>query len=254
MAHCSNCGGPVELGETPSKCTFCHEFNVPAPKEVMVAVPVQVVHNNVVQAVGSAPMERRCPHCKKRLVTVVAEGVSLSGCGACGGIWVDNASARSVLSNPLSVFADLAHRAAAGASGSRGKIDKPTCAECPAVLDRSRIHGIDLDVCTDHGTWFDARELETLVKLLRHETTPAEDKSSAKNPTIPCQGCGAALAPQRANITDRGLCCDSCWRTEQRELIAASDTQINATGSGAVVGGVLFAVAAVMLGASTSRS
>jgi Zn-finger nucleic acid-binding protein len=246
MAHCSNCGGPITLGSTPTTCPFCDEVVLARAHEVMVAVPVQIVNTVVRAGPVSGVVERRCPHCKKRLVTVVAEGVSLSGCGACGGIWIDNASARSVLSNPKSVFADLARRAARGATGSRGKIDKPTCAECPAVLDRTRVHGIDLDVCGDHGTWFDALELETLVKVLNHETVPQEPEA-----TIHCAGCRQPLAASRANVTDRGLCCDACWRKEQQQLIAASDASINEAGAGMAVGGALLGIAAVLLGVSS---
>lgn len=241
--HCSNCGGPIAPSERPVKCPFCDTVNAPAPKEVQVAVPVQIV--NVVQGASPELHERRCPHCKKRLVTVVADGVSLSGCGACGGIWVDNASARKVLANPESVFADLARRAAAGATGSRGKSDKPTCAECPAILDRSRVAGIDLDTCTEHGTWFDARELETLVKMLRRELEPPKAVD-----TIYCQACQQPIAANRANITDRGLVCDACWRGEQRELQAIADAKMNENSM--AVGGVFLGVAAVLLGAAKS--
>jgi Zn-finger nucleic acid-binding protein len=243
MAHCSNCGGPITIADQPVKCPFCEVTNEPAPKEVMVPVPVQVV-TNIVTGSSNAIVERRCPHCKKRLVTVVVKGVSLSGCGGCGGIWVDNASARSVLSNPESVFADLARRCAAGATGSRGKEAKPTCAECPAILDRSRVHGIDLDTCSEHGTWFDARELETLVRVLRHEVDPDETA------TVACQGCHQPIPANRANITDRGLLCDSCWRAETRELIAIADA--TNTENGMVVSGALVGIAAVMLGAAAS--
>jgi len=248
MAHCTNCGGPVTLGDGPTTCPFCDTVNAPAPREVSVAVPVQIV-NTFVQAGANAPaVERRCPHCRKRLVTVRAEDVSLSGCGACGGIWVDNASARSVLSNPLPVFADLARRASAGATGSRGKSEKPTCAECPAVLERSSVHGIELDVCPDHGTWFDGLELDTLVKLLRHEPVT---RAGAPAAVVACQGCGQAIASNRANITDAGLRCESCWRAEQAADLARFDAD-NRTRGGIAVGGVLLGVAAAMLGAGAS--
>ena len=241
MNHCSNCGGPIAPSDAPVKCPFCDTVNAPAPKEVQIAVPVQIV--NVVQTAEPGVQERRCPHCKKRLVTVVADGVSLSGCGACGGIWVDNASARKVLSNPETVFADLARRAAAGATGTRGKSNQPTCAECPAILDRSSVAGIELDTCAEHGTWFDARELETLVRILRREIAPPKAVA-----TIYCQACQQPIAADRANVTDRGLVCDSCWRGEQRELVAAADARMNENSM--AVGGVFLGVAAVLLGAA----
>lgn len=222
-------------------------MNAPSPKEVMVAVPVQIITNIVTETTDGIAI-RRCPHCKKRLVTVVAHGVSLSGCGGCGGIWVDNASARKVLSNPERIFADLARRCAAGATGAHGTDKEPTCAECPAILDHSRVCGIYLDTCADHGTWFDASELETLVKILRHE--PIEAAASAE--TIMCQRCFRPILANRANVTDHGLVCDACWRGETRELIAIADAT-NAE-NGMVVTGALMGIAAVLFGAAGASS
>ncbi len=245
MAHCENCGGPITLGEAPVKCEFCDTVNAPRPKQVVVQVPVPVSIVQQVAPAGSAPAnEKRCPHCKKRLVTVVALDVSLSGCGACGGIWVDNASARKVLAKPEAVFADLARRAAAGASGSRGKADKPTCAECPAVLDRVRVHGLELDVCSDHGTWFDAYELDGLVRAM------ANGVSADAAPTVKCQTCHRAIPQDRANVTPNGLECDGCWRQEVRAQNDAADAAAMQR-DGAVVAGVVLGVAAAMLGAMT---
>lgn len=251
MVACCHCGGPVELvAGRATPCSFCGTSNEPPPQAVVVPVPVQIVHN-VVQASDAqaeGARELRCPHCRKRLVTVVTGGVALSGCAGCGGIWVDNASARQVLAAPEAIFGELAQRAGANARDRSLRAAHPTCPACPAVLDRVGAHGLELDVCGDHGTWFDAYELARLVAALRGEAaapSPSEDR------VIRCAGCGQAMKANRAIIGDRGLVCDGCWRERQSELIAAADAQVQQNGALAV-GGVLLSVAAVMLGAAAS--
>jgi Zn-finger nucleic acid-binding protein len=243
---CQYCGAPIERStEANTTCTFCGRINDPLPKEVEVPVPVQIVQN-VVHVVGEAPAsirELRCPRCRKRLVTANVKDVALNGCVGCGGIWIENASARRVLSDPETIFADMATRAGENAQARATQAEERTCPECPAILDKVRVHGIDLDVCNEHGTWFDAYELAQLVRVLRGEKAAA-----TPGRTITCASCRKAIAADRANVTDRGLCCDACWRGEQREEIARFDNGIQNQNAGVAVGGVLLGIAAAMLG------
>ena len=78
MSQCDHCGAPLERDfERQATCAFCDRVNAPLQREVEVAVPVQVVQK-VVQVVGAAAngpeaVELRCPHCRKRLVSVLAK-------------------------------------------------------------------------------------------------------------------------------------------------------------------------------------
>jgi Zn-finger nucleic acid-binding protein len=253
MADCRNCGAPIGAIESqPVLCRFCDTPNDPPPKQVPVPVPVQVVHN-VVQVMGDSgqAFERRCPHCRKRLVTVRASNVELSGCGACGGVWIDNDSARRVLEAPDAVFAELAHRAGENATKRQRANDDPVCAACPALLDHVTTHGIALDVCSEHGTWFDAYELTQLVRTLRGEATSRTGFPA--NRTVKCQICGGVLQSDRANLTDEGLACENCWRNRQAAVFAAANAETQRDGAIAF-GGALLGVAGVMLGAAVSSS
>ena len=215
---------------------------------------MQIVHNvvNVADSADSPVTERRCPHCKRRLVSVRTEDVELSGCGRCGGIWIDNDSSRRVLERPQQIFAELAERAAINAKARGSRDARPTCAQCPTVLDRVRTHGIEIDVCSDHGTWFDAYELRVLVQALT-SGTPAKPASLGDAVPIHCASCRQPLSSDRANITEIGLTCEGCWRRAHSAAIAASEQAQQSQGI-AVVGGVLLGVAAVMLGASSRSS
>jgi len=254
MSTCEHCGAPLDRSfEKGTKCDFCGRMNAPLQREV--AVPVQVVHN-VVQVVGpvgqDAARELRCPHCRKRLVQVVADAVELNGCGGCGGIWIDNDSARLVLSKPLEVFSDLARRAGENARNRGVREAHPSCPECTAVLDRAVSRGIELDVCPDHGTWFDAFELVCLVDALNGRPSKKEFHPGDTR-RIVCATCKAKITADRANITQDGLLCESCWRSLQATALAASEREQRASGAIAV-GGALLGVAAVMLGAAAAGS
>ena len=244
---CQYCGAPIERStSSPSTCPFCNRVNDPLPTRVEVPVPIEVVQNIVqVTSPASAPHELRCPQCRKRLFTATVKDVELSACSGCGGIWVGNASARRVLSQPEEIFVEMATRAGNNATARATRAEDRICPECPAVLDKTRTHGVELDLCQEHGTWFDAYELATLVRILRGEQT-----ATAPAKTIRCARCHQTIAADHANVTDVGLQCDACWRNEQRAEIAAFDQKIQQEGGAFAVAGVMVGLAAAMLGSS----
>jgi Zn-finger nucleic acid-binding protein len=251
---CQFCGAPtLRSTTTTTTCSFCNRVNDPLQTRVEVPVPVQVVQNIVqVAKVDDAPHELRCPRCRKRLFTATVKDVELNACGGCGGIWIGNASARRVLADPEPIFAEMATRAGNNAQAKATQADERICPACPAVLDKSRVHGIELDVCPEHGTWFDAYELAMLVRVLGGKHSLKDLIAGAPAKMIQCARCHQPLASDRANITDLGLQCDACWRKEQSSEIAAFDQKIKSDGAFAVAGAVV-GLAAVMLGAASSK-
>ncbi len=248
MSQCAYCGAPITLSpDAPTICRYCERANDPPPREVEVPVPVQVVRN-VVQVQGTqsgAPAVLRCPHCHKKLVGVVTKGVELDGCSGCGGIWVNNASARSVLANPEAIFAELAKRAGDNARNRSVRAKNPGCPVCTAVLDHVKTHGIAIDVCTEHGSWFDAFELSQLLHVLTHGAVGDAPPPEVRQ--VRCSGCHHLITEDRANIGPNGILCELCWRQQQAKEIAASEEAQKERGAVAV-GGALLGIAAVMLG------
>lgn len=226
---CHHCGAPLPLAASyPVECRFCDAVNAEPPREVHVPVPVQIVHNvlHVEPRAQAASAELRCPHCKKLLVTVKVGELALSGCGRCGGIWVDNASARSLVASPQRVVIELAERASAhAAKNGKPRSSTPTCPCCPAVLDKRRAHGVELDLCDQHGTWFDSYELQTVLRKLLGEPSPERARVQVVAGDVPCVECSAHIEAQRANVGPNGPTCDACWRAQQSELIARSESE-----------------------------
>ncbi len=206
---------------------------------------MQVVQQ-VIQVMGRASAaeigDLRCPLCEQRLVTATVLDVSLSGCGGCGGIWIDNQSAQKIVASPDAVFADLAMRAARHAKhslfpGGRAP-GRRKCPTCEVTLDKITSHQVELDVCSQHGTWFDAGELKRLVQSLTGEPRTAGPPSTGDR--VPCVQCRTQVVLGRANLSEYGPKCDACWRAQQDAAIRISD-QTRSQSAGAMVGAVLLA-------------
>lgn len=223
MIKCQNCGAPQGAGsEGAFVCKFCNIQNAAPPDEIQIAVPVQVVHQTVqvVGAPGASVRELRCPHCNKRLVTANVADVALNGCADCGGIWIDNVSARQLFVSPQRVFMELATRAGTNARKKHPMREiRPLCPTCQDPLEQRQFHRISLDVCNEHGTWFDAFELAHVVERLQKPASAAEEKKPAK---VSCVKCTMPMESAEANISDQGAMCDACWRMRQQQLLDES--------------------------------
>jgi Zn-finger nucleic acid-binding protein len=132
------------------KCAFCGESSV--------------IANVTAEAQRS---ELACPRCGERLFSGAAHEISMLGCGLCGGIWLDNEAAQRVMAKFDEAIVDLAGRAAAHAQKHPDERAAVLCAACKQPMVRRRVGSVDLDLCTAHGTWFDAGELTAVVSMLR---------------------------------------------------------------------------------------
>jgi Zn-finger nucleic acid-binding protein len=205
-------------------------------------VPVQIVHNVVQVVDGQGVVESRCPHCRKRLVGVDIDGVHLQGCARCGGIWVDNKSALRILGAPRRIFVELSARAAKNAQIDVPRSPQPVCAVCPAVLDKTVVHRLTLDICSDHGSWFDAHELAALTRVLLGDASPVQPLAPK---TVVCSGCSATIPTASANITGDGMQCDACWRRQQATQIAHFESQ---TGNNAATAAIAVGLLGALIG------
>jgi Zn-finger nucleic acid-binding protein len=162
---CSRCGGPLplEAAHRSTVCPFCSTVNAPAPTVIEKTIERIVV----VAPVGATPKDGlRCPRCGVVMGDSMCGRTRIFGCGECGGVWLDPSAvdhARDFDDAELIKAAQLA----AGIF-VRAKPDKTRLVSCPVcakALNRVRILGdsCDVDVCADHGTWFDRTELGSFV-------------------------------------------------------------------------------------------
>jgi Zn-finger nucleic acid-binding protein len=149
---CPRCGAPLPPGAAHESvtCVFCGTTSA-----------VSQLAN---EAAGS---ELVCPRCEQKLFFGDADGVAMLGCGVCGGIWLDNGSAHKVTEHYSDRVVDMAARAAQSAQRKPDVRAAAKCAQCRAEMQRRTFGVVSLDVCAEHGTWFDAGELSTLVAPMR---------------------------------------------------------------------------------------
>ena len=137
---------------------------------------------------AGADTELRCPACQDGHCLVSrrlgAEQVTVLECGRCAGFWIGHEAFRQLVERAqrealpactiLETPQQLAAKSAlpvgpvAPAQRRRGSFYRP-CAVCGELMNRlnyGRDSGVIIDVCRDHGIWFDAAELARIVAWL----------------------------------------------------------------------------------------
>jgi Zn-finger nucleic acid-binding protein/ribosomal protein L40E len=175
VIRCSGCGASVPF-DAP-QCPYCRaQLATVACPACFALVPLAASH---CPACGAAMAPREvatsdgapCPACAKPLAASRVGDLEVRECHACGGLWLDR-----------TVFEQL------GASRERqgavlGALPSPTAPPvvsleaiqyrpCPACRQRmnrvnyARRSGVVLDVCKEHGIWFDKDELRRVLAFI----------------------------------------------------------------------------------------
>ena len=115
-----------------------------------------------------------CPRCKIPLGLILLGATQLDECSGCKGVWTDLETLNSIRTNSLKL---------AEVDALAAPKNKPTqyvpemnpvrylpCPVCATLMNRlnfGKISGVIVDVCREHGTWFDPGELQHVVEFIR---------------------------------------------------------------------------------------
>ena len=138
------------------------------------------------QQVETSGEELPCPCCVRLMPVRQVGGLSINECPSCNGLWV-----------PEDRFDQLVDRAIESAS-SGGEATKSTatprmkganpaqqrvlyrkCPVCEAQMNRRnyrKTSGVIIDICSKHGTWLDADELEQIAGFITSGGRPKADR------------------------------------------------------------------------------
>jgi Zn-finger nucleic acid-binding protein len=139
--------------------------------------------------------ERKCPGCASRMIES-PEARGAWGCTSCGGVWAGVSLANEVASVLDPAMRELADAAGRTADARRSRMPEPgerRCPECRVQLTWRELAGVEVDVCSEHGTWFDHGELQRVADA-RGGKRPA---SSAK---IALNSSGNAVATEAVSL------------------------------------------------------
>lgn len=88
-------------------------------------------------------------------------------CNTCGGVWTDKDATERVATNVDRELMDIASGAAKKCSGEHQAVsptDKRSCPICGQALIPIRHARVAIEICREHGTWFDRDELGRMAR------------------------------------------------------------------------------------------
>ncbi len=161
---CSQCG--AGLTGNVSECTYCGTvYN----------------HKASPRRGGQKP---DCPRCHQALVARSVANVQIAHCKRCAGLWIPHDRMHSLLAlrkKKAHKFYKLNHadkkrRSFARDARPHSLQHDVAPARCPACHHSMRLEPVNrngsiyLDICDDHGTWFDESELRALLDQQARES------------------------------------------------------------------------------------
>ena len=91
-------------------------------------------------------------------------------CESCFGLWLDVSTFEKVCADREQQSAVLGMAThAVSASHETSKVNYVPCPECSQLMNRmnfARCSGVIVDICKQHGTWFDRDELSRIVEFI----------------------------------------------------------------------------------------
>lgn len=174
--NCPNCGSGVASDST--QCEFCKTrlktVGCPSCFGLMFVGNKFCGHcgaKTVQTATEGSENPSECPRCRKRLDLLQIGDAALDECQKCGGMWADVETFEKICADREQQSAVL------GFIGQRelrleppAKISYVPCPGCKQLMNRSnfaRASGVIVDICKQHGVWFDVDELPKIIEFIQ---------------------------------------------------------------------------------------
>ena len=212
VVRCSSCGGARQ--ENTRNCGFCgadftlHErdLNTVCPN-CLARVSDRARYCSEcgdflsAEAIAGETARFICPACpeEEHLASrrLGHENVNVLECQSCTGLWISVESFRELRDRAAKQAAHLEEAALAEArprerTKQSGPLYRP-CVECEKLMAR-RLYapgsGVIIDLCRDHGLWFDATELHQVLRWIaeggsREDAVDVVEKRKRKDPPAP---------------------------------------------------------------------
>lgn len=131
------------------------------------------------------PTISACPQCKDPLVAIEHDDVTALGCRGCGGVWIgsDTMARVTYALDPASITVgdDAANMARMPFPPHAASPPCPVCHSPMSTITLSETD-VEVDMCSDHGTWFDRGELQTVLRELmareQKQNVPSDFRAS----------------------------------------------------------------------------
>ena len=173
--NCPNCGATSST-DAPA-CQFC------GSRLATIACPscfaMMFIGSKHCQRCGAAAAvpevkeakDRKCPRCTGGMVLITLGSTTGLECEQCLGLWLDVPSFEKICADreQQSGVLGAASHAPTSAAAETSKVKYVPCPECSQLMNRlnfARGSGVIVDICKQHGTWFDRDELSRIVEFI----------------------------------------------------------------------------------------
>lgn len=174
--NCSNCGAGV--ASDSSVCRFCRtRLKIVACTSCFGLMFVGAKfcdHCGAIAAPVDVSLDDKagdCPRCRAGLERLNIDATQIRACTRCDGLWMDAGAFETVCADrerQASVITYFERRTLRG--DTLTKVNYVPCPDCGRLMNRNnfaRASGVIVDICKQHGVWFDADELPSIIEFIR---------------------------------------------------------------------------------------
>jgi len=168
---CPGCGGPLRVGAracpycsstiATCRCPSCMAWNLSGAQHCQACGRTLTEHEDEAGKV----VDMACPRCDARLHVRKYAQLDVDECDQCGGMFISPAMLDTIVASrdaPTGLHLALPKRSYAQETA----VHYVRCPQCTKTMNRrmfGRISGVVVDVCRDHGVWFDSGELNEVI-------------------------------------------------------------------------------------------
>jgi Zn-finger nucleic acid-binding protein len=174
--NCPMCGAATSI-ETP-RCQYCEAILAtiacPSCFAMMFIGSKHCPHCGAaaVQPKNIIDAKRKCPRCRIDMRLVEVGDSKVLECSTCLGLWLTTAGFEKLCSDKEQQSAVLGNPTLTGVDRhvSETKVNYVPCPQCTQLMNRAnfaRCSGVIIDLCKQHGIWFDRNELSRIVEFIR---------------------------------------------------------------------------------------
>jgi Zn-finger nucleic acid-binding protein len=176
--HCPNCGAAAATDATA--CEHCGArlatVSCPSCFGMMFIGQEFCPHCGAKadrQKAAEAAAPELCPRCKTNLEIVVIGGSNVRECPKCEGIWTDAETLRQICAERekqaavLGMPTQLPPNEGLQVEQQIRYLPCPACGQLMNRVNFANFSNVIVDVCRQHGTWFDRDELRRVVEFIR---------------------------------------------------------------------------------------
>lgn len=173
--NCPNCGGAVMSDKT--QCEFCSSRlkTIGCSKCLGLMFLGAKFCSHCGAKAGEVTVlddegAGECPRCKKTLKHIGIGSVTVRECTTCGGFWTATDTFETICADQESQAAVMGFIGSeANPNAHPSAISYVPCPDCKTLMNRSnfaRSSGVIVDMCKQHGVWFDADELPKIIEFV----------------------------------------------------------------------------------------